>query len=124
MFFNQAQILVLKNTEMERGIGLYNIYFKNGLVVTPNVLVKGDKASVVYKGLLKDSGAETVYMHVGFGDQWENTQDIQMQKTGEGFETTLPITMDLPLKLAFRDCADNWDNNSSRDYTFEVQSRL
>jgi hypothetical protein len=114
----------MKNRDTERGIGLYNSYFKNGVRITPNVLVKGDKASVVYKGLLMDSGADTVYMHVGYGDHWENTQDIPMKRTEEGFETTLPITKDLPLKMAFRDNADHWDNNSSRDYTFEVQSRL
>ena len=107
---------------MKGEIGLYNIYKENGVVVTPNVLVKGDTASVVYKGVLKESGADTVYMHAGYGENWRSLQDIKMKKTKTGFETELPITMDLPLQLAFRDSADNWDNNSSRNYTFEVQS--
>lgn len=101
---------------------MYNIYYENGVVVTPNVLAKGDRASVVYKGILKESGAETVYMHAGYGENWKHLQDIKMKKTKEGFETELPITTDLPLKLAFRDSADNWDNNSNQNYTFEVQS--
>ena len=91
--------------------------------MTPNVLVKGDRASVVYKGILKDSGADAVYMHVGYGENWKGNQDIKMKKTREGFETELPITTDLPLQLAFRDSADNWDNNSNRNYTFEIQSK-
>lgn len=102
---------------------MYNMYYKNGVVITPNVLVKGDKASVVYKGILKDSGADTVYMHVGYGDNWDNQEDIEMKRTDEGFESTLPIISDQQLKLAFKDCANNWDNNSRRNYTFEVQSR-
>ena len=102
---------------------MYNSYFENGVVVTPNVLVKGDKASVAYKGILKESGADTVYMHVGYGENWKNNQDIKMKKTKEGFETELPIITDLPLQIAFRDSADNWDNNSSKNYTFEIQSR-
>jgi len=108
---------------MKGELTLYNMYYKNGLIVTPNVLAEGDKATVIYKGILKESGADEIYMHVGFGEHWHNTQDIKMKKTSEGFETVLPITYDLPLKVAFRDNANNWDNNSSRDYTFEVQSR-
>ena len=114
---------ISEKIKFERGIGLYNIYYENGLIVTPNVLAKGDRASVVYKGLLKESGADAVYMHVGYGPNWKNSQDIKMKKIKEGFETELPITSDLPLNLAFKDSADNWDNNSSRNYTFEVQSR-
>lgn len=102
---------------------MYNMYHENGLVVVPNVLVKGDKASVIYKGILKESGADSIFMHVGYGDKWEGKMDIKMRKTEDGFETTLPIMTDSPLKLCFRDSADNWDNNSSRNYTFEVQSR-
>lgn len=107
----------------ERRIAMYNSYYQNGLVVTPNVLAEGDVASVVYKGLLKNSGADEVYMHVGFGEHWHDTKDIKMKKVGDSFESVLPITSSLPLKIAFRDCANNWDNNSSRNYTFEVQSR-
>lgn len=102
---------------------MYNMYYKNGLIVTPNVLAEGDEATVIYKGILKESGADEIIMHVGYGEKWNDTQDIKMKKTKEGFETNLSITNDLPLKVAFRDGANNWDNNSSRDYTFEVQSR-
>lgn len=103
---------------------MYNLYYENGVLITPNVVVKGDNASVTYKGILSNSGAKSVYMHVGFGDNWENTKDIKMDKTEEGFETSLPISDDKPLKMAFKDCANNWDNNGGRNYTFEVQSRL
>ena len=102
---------------------MYNMYFDNGVVVVPNVIVKGDKASVLYKGILKCSGADEVYMHAGYGEFWDNASDIRMRKSGEGFEAELSINTDKPLKLAFKDSANNWDNNSGRNYTFEVQSR-
>ncbi len=99
---------------------MYNMYHQNGLILTPNVLAKGDVASVTYKGLLKNSGADTVYMHVGYGDKWKELKDVKMKLTTDGFETTLPITSDLPLKIAFHDSANNWDNNSSKNYSFEI----
>lgn len=104
-------------------MSLYNIYYENGVIVTPNVIVKGDRASVLYKGILKNSGADEVYMHTGYGEFWDNAGDVKMKRTEEGFEAVLPISTDKPLKLAFKDSADNWDNNCGRNYTFEVQSR-
>ncbi|MDP4181562.1 MAG: carbohydrate-binding protein [Bacillota bacterium] len=103
---------------------MYNMYYENGVIIAPNVLVKGDNASVIYKGILSNSGAGSVYMHVGYGDKWENTKDLKMRKSDEGFEADIEIASDQPIKFAFKDCANNWDNNSGRNYTFEVQSRL
>lgn len=103
---------------------MYNIYNESGVIITPNVVAKGDRACVLYRGILNNSGADAVYMHVGYGDRWENTSDIRMKKTAQGFEAGLDVTDDRPLKLAFKDSANHWDNNSGRNYTFEVQSRL
>jgi hypothetical protein len=47
-----------------------------------------------------------------------------MEKTADGFKADLAVTDDKLLKLAFKDSASNWDNNSGRNYTFEVQARL
>jgi hypothetical protein len=104
-------------------MSLYNIYNENGVIVIPNVIVKGDHASVLYKGILKNSGADAVYMHTGYGEFWDNVSDVRMKRTDEGLEAALPISNDRPLKLAFKDSANNWDNNCGRDYTFDVQSR-
>ncbi len=105
-------------------MSLYNMYYQNGVVIVPNVIVKGDEASVSYKGVLSNSGADSIYMRVGYGDNWENTKDIKMEKTTDGFKADLAVADDKLLKLAFKDSASNWDNNSGRNYTFEVQARL
>jgi hypothetical protein len=97
---------------------------QNGVVLVPNVVVKGDNAKVVYKGILSNSGADTVYMRLGYGDKWDNNWDVKMKKSDEGFAAQFPVTCDKALHLAFKDSADHWDNNSGRNYTFEVQDRL
>lgn len=102
---------------------MYNMYYENGVLITPNVVATGDTATVTYKGLLKNSGADSVYMHVGFGENWRNTRDIRMNRTNEGFEASVPVTEYDKLNIAFKDSANNWDNNSGRNYRFEVQAR-
>lgn len=111
-------------TNPERVIELYNNnYIENGVILFPNVIAKGDNAKVVYRGLLSNCGADAVYMHLGYGDKWENRWDIKMKKTDEGFVAQFPVTSNKTLHIAFKDSANNWDNNSGKNYSFEVQDR-
>ncbi|HEX9061953.1 MAG TPA: carbohydrate-binding protein [Clostridia bacterium] len=100
------------------------MYYENGVIIKPNVVANGDEATIMYNGLLSNSGADSVYLHVGYGSDWDNAQYQKMERTGEGFETTIPIKSSEQLKLAFKDSAGNWDNNSGRNYAFEVQTRM
>ncbi len=102
---------------------MYNSYIENGVIITPNVIAEGDRAKVLYRGLLYNSGADSVYMHAGYGDDWENSTAIQMNKTSEGFESVLPITEFKKLNMVFKDSASNWDNNLGMNYSFEVEAR-
>lgn len=99
------------------------MYYENGVIIAPNVIAEGDTATVIYKGILRNSGADAVYLHVGYGDNWRSTRDIQMNRTNDGFEARLPVTEYDRLNLAFKDSAGNWDNNSGRNYRFDVQAR-
>ncbi|MFZ5989639.1 MAG: carbohydrate-binding protein [Bacillota bacterium] len=102
---------------------MYNSYVKNGVILIPNVIAEGDKTTVRYKGLLYNSGADTVYMHMGYGEDWDKSKDVKMTKTREGFEAEIPVTSDQKLSMVFKDSANNWDNNSGRNYSFDVGFR-
>ena len=87
-------------------------YEQNGV----HVYSGSDRVRVVYDGLLPQSGATDVYARVGFGEDWSNLCDYKMHKTSVGFETTIPVVSKETMHVAFKDCANNWDNNSGRDY--------
>lgn len=91
-------------------------YRQNGVLVYS----EADKVKVIYDGLLAQNGAANVYAHVGFGKNWTKTSDHKMRKTRKGFETSLPAPDDAILNVAFKDCADHWDNNSGQNYNFVV----
>lgn len=109
------------NNKYEGKCFMYNNYIANGVIITPNVIAHGDNAKVLYKGLLYNSGADQVFMHVGYGDEWNQIKDVKMERTVEGFEAMIPIESHDKLNMAFKDSAGNWDNNSGRNYSFEVQ---
>jgi hypothetical protein len=95
-------------------------YISNGVLINPSTPSAGEKVKIVYDGLLSKSGATHVFARIGYGNRWENTQDVPMMKTGTGFETTIPVMKADTLNVAFKDCANHWDNNSGMNYSFDV----
>ena len=93
-----------------------NPYKNNGLTVSPLSFNAGDKIKVTYNGLLSQSGAEEIYAHIGWGDTWENVNDVKMSKTKTGFTATI-TAYNSSLNLCFKDTCNNWDNNGGSNYT-------
>ena len=93
-----------------------------GVVISPALPAKGETVRLVYRGLLAANGAQKVYARFGFGDDWQKAMDYKMMRTAEGFEAALPVAGAATLNVCFRDSADNWDNNSGQNYSFEVSS--
>jgi len=92
----------------------------NGVTIAPAIPSAGEKVKLIYDGLLAKSGASDVLAHVGFGDRWDYLYDYRMQRTSTGFETTVPVTNSDTMNVCFKDCANNWDNNSGKNYTFDI----
>jgi len=97
-------------------------YESNGIVISPAVPAKGETARVVYNGLLAQSGADKVYVHVGFGEDWKRSTDYRMNRSGDGygFEVQIPVAIANTMNLCFKDNANNWDNNSGENYSYNV----
>lgn len=95
-------------------------YLDNGVSVSPAIPTTGEKVKVVYDGLLSKSGASHVYARIGFGSRWENAFDYQMTRSNTGFEVSIPVTRTATMNICFKDCANNWDNNSGKNYSFDV----
>lgn len=86
-------------------------------------LTLGDKVRVTYNGLLAKSGAQDVYAVIGYGDNsnWQNTKTYLMNNTNQQiFELSIPAEEGEQLNVVFKDKADNWDNNSGKNYSFYI----
>ncbi len=95
-------------------------YTDNGIMISKAALKVGDTVSVTYNGLLPNSGADSVTMHIGYGDNWENKEFIPMEYDNGIFKASLVVGNAGSLNIAFKDSAENWDNNSGNNYTFKV----
>ena len=92
-----------------------NIFFNTDRL-TPNTNVK-----ISYIGKFFQDESKHVYIHYGFGSDWENVVDSEMVKTELGYQ----IEVDLLDKSTFNFCIKNengdWDNNDGDNYIFTIE---
>lgn len=99
------------------------LYADNGVELSKSTISVGDEVTLFYSGLLAKCGADSVYAHIGYGDNWEDKSFIPMEKVEDVFRATIKVSHPEKLNIAFKDSIDNWDNNSQQNYTFNVSTK-
>ena len=92
-----------------------NIFFNTDMLVE-NTCVK-----ISYTGKLFQEDSEEVYIHYGFGLDWENLNETKMVKTELGFQAEIELISSDTLNFCFRDNNGTWDNNDSKNYIFPIE---
>ncbi len=99
------------------------LYEDSGVELSKATINVGDEITLLYRGLLAKSGADSVYAHIGYGDNWEGKEFIPMEKVEDVFKATIKVNVSDKLNIAFKDSVDNWDNNSQQNYSFNVSAK-
>ncbi len=92
-----------------------NIFFNT------DKLVENSKVKISYAGALFQDGSEEVYLHYGFGLNWENLGEIKMEKTELGFQAEIELASFETFNFCFRDENNKWDNNDGQNYIFPIE---
>lgn len=92
-----------------------NIFFNT------DKIVENTNLKISYLGDLYQNQSEEVYLHYGFGADWENVNDIKMEKTELGFQCEIEIPDNETLNLCFKNGNGQWDNNNGENYIFPIE---
>ena len=84
-------------------------------------LIQNSTVKISYTGKFFEEGSKEVYIHYGFGSNWENLSEIKMEKTELGFQTELELIESDTFNFCFRNENNEWDNNNSENYSFELE---
>jgi len=93
---------------------------EKGIALHPHPLQAGELVKITYTGLLAQSGAEQVFLHMGYGDAWDGVMDLPMQRVSEGWQRVFPVQKGTRLNFCFKDSAENWDNNNGRNWSVDI----
>ena len=92
-----------------------NIFFNT------DKLIENSKVKISYTGKFYQQNSKEVTIHYGFGNEWNNVNDIKMEKTELGFQTELNILEGESFSLCFKNDKDEWDNNDGQNYVFPLE---
>ncbi len=98
-----------------------NIFFNT------DKLVENSKVKISYIGKLFQNASEEVFIHYGFGLNWNHVNDIKMEKTDLGFQAEIELGEGDTFNFCFKNNNNCWDNNDGQNYIFpleKVQNQL
>ena len=92
-----------------------NIFFNT------DKLIENTTIKISYTGKLFQEDSEEVFVHYGFGNNWDNLNEIKMERTELGFQAEIELISNDTLNLCFRNSNNEWDNNDSQNYIFPIE---
>ena len=94
-----------------------NIFFNT------DKLVENSKVKISYTGKFFQDNSEEVSIHYGFGFDWNNVNDVKMEKTELGFQAEIFLEGENTFNFCFKNNQGEWDNNDSQNYIFDIEKK-
>ena len=94
-----------------------NIFFNT------DKLVENSVVKISYTGKLFQDGSDEVFIHYGFGNSWDNLNEIKMEKSELGFQAEIELVPSETLNLCFRNANNEWDNNDGQNYICPIEKQ-
>ena len=92
-----------------------NIFFNT------DKLVENSKVKISYTGKFFQDASDEVSIHYGFGHNWDNINDVKMEKTDLGFQAEIQLLEGDTFNFCFKNGNDEWDNNDGQNYVFNLE---
>ena len=94
-----------------------NIFFNT------DKLVENSNVKISYTGKFFQDNSEEVSIHYGFGFDWNNVNDVKMEKTELGFQVEIFLEGENTFNFCFKNNQGEWDNNDSQNYIFDIEKK-
>lgn len=104
-------------------IGVLKSIINQKVIVKPNPIIAGEVVEIIYNGLLAQNNAKELYLHAGVGlDNWKDIKEIEMTyQDDKGWVANFEVDNGARLNFCFNDGADNWDNNQSKNWSYDIK---
>ena len=94
---------------------------KKNIFFNTDKLVEGSTVKISYTGDFFQNSSDQVVIHYGFGSDWNNVNDIDMEKTELGFQAEIDLVGTESFNFCFKNGDGEWDNNNGENYIFPLE---
>ena len=94
---------------------LKDIYFNT------DKLVENTNVKVSYTGKFYQGNNDKVFIHYGYGKNWDNVQEVEMKKTDLGYQAEVNLAGNETINFCFKNNNNEWDNNLGQNYIFNIE---
>ena len=84
-------------------------------------LVENTNVKVSYTGKFYQGDNDKVFIHYGYGKNWDNVQEVEMKKTDLGYQTELNLAGNDTINFCFKNQNNEWDNNFGENNIFNIE---
>lgn len=84
-------------------------------------LVENTNVKVSYTGKFYQGNNNKVFIHYGYGKNWDNVQEVEMKKTDLGYQTEVNLAGNETINFCFKNQNNEWDNNLGKNYVFKIE---
>ncbi|MBR3163203.1 MAG: hypothetical protein IKF17_03805 [Clostridia bacterium] len=92
-----------------------NIFFNT------DKLIENSTVKISYTGEFFQDDSEEVFIHYGFGLNWDNVSEAKMEKTELGYQAEVSLTDGETFNFCFKNNNGRWDNNNGTNYVFPIE---
>ena len=103
--------------------GVYKMELVKNIFFNTDKLVENSKVKITYTGTFFQDASKEVFFHYGFGNNWDNVQDVKMEKTELGFQTEIELCSSETFNFCFFNEKGEWDNNNGNNYIFQIEKK-
>ena len=92
-----------------------NVFF-NTDKLTPNTIIK-----ISYTGRFFQDNSEKVFIRYGFGENWDNLNELEMTPSELGFQIEIQLLDNSSFNFCLKNNNYEWDNNNGQNYVFTIE---
>lgn len=96
--------------------------FTKDIYINKDKICEDSEIVILYKGFLFSNNlTDEVYLSYGYGNLWENKNEIKMKPSTFGYLATIQIGSGKELQFCFKNSAGEWDNNNRKNYVLPIE---
>ncbi len=97
--------------------------FTKEITLNTDKLYENTELTIEYSGKLYKENSEKIFISYGYGNLWDNKNEIELNKNENNFSGTININSGIDFQFCFHDSNNNWDNNDSQNYILPIYKK-